>query len=376
LTAAGVIAYDRAMPAVPPDPGAMAVKLGAQVARAVWPVGVKVRDQVDAHRQIGEMLPRVLRLTFCPSGSRDGSLGRAVELAAERLHAVALPQQRQRKPPGRLKRLGTTVRDRIPLRRAPPVALFGQRDFDELLTAWMADALTDTRLLGHIERIECPDHVEPHPAVISARFAAAFFKVLYAEADESRYRTLLLQSLRQADENRAWAKPRLDAVDRVLNGTLGAGITAVVTGGAAELAGASDATTATVALAGAVTAFAMTSTSDRWATRNAKPRLDADVRKAVGGMLRDWAQGEDSSDPPAGDVRSVTERLITAWSDVAPHDPASMSRRVAYLRDAALQAGDGRLAASLLVLGDALLAGERGCAARERALRDVADCVT
>jgi hypothetical protein len=244
----------------------MAVKLGAQIARAVWPVGVKVRDHVDAHRQIGEMLPRVLRLTFCPSGSRDESLTRAVALTAERLHKVALPQQRRRKPPGPLKRLGAKIR--IPLRRSPPVALFGQRDFNELLSAWMADALTDDRLLAHIGRIECPDHVEPHPAVITARFAASYFKVLYRESDDSRYRTLLLQSLRHEDENRAWAEPKLDAVDRVLSGTLGAGIAAVVTGGAAELAGSSDATTATVALAGAVTAFAMASTSSRWAARH------------------------------------------------------------------------------------------------------------
>jgi hypothetical protein len=348
----------------------MALRLGAQVARAVWPAGVKVRDQVDAHRQIGEILPRVLRLTFCPSGSRDESLARAVALTAERLHDVALPQQRQRKPPGPLKRLGATVRNRIPLRRSPPVALFGQRDFNELLSAWMADALTDDHLLAHIERIECPDHVEPHPAVITARFAAAFFKVLYKESDDSRYRTLLLQSLRYADENRAWAQPKLDAVDRVLSGTLGAGIAAVVTGGAAELAGSSDATTATVALAGAVTAFALTSTSSLRATRHAKPRFDAHVRDAVGGMLRDWAERED----PSSNVRSPAERLITAWSDGAPHDPAGMSRRVAYLRDAAHQAGDEHLAATLLGLGDALLAGEDGRAALARALREAAAC--
>ena len=84
--------------------------------------------------------------------------------------------------------------------------------------------------------------------------------------------------------------------------------------------------------------------------------------------------GSGASARSPDDIDSSVPAIAEELSRMRPQELDGRVRRTAYLRDAAHQAGDERLAGALFMLGDALVSTEHESARAplERALRQVA----
>jgi hypothetical protein len=215
------------------------VPVGAvgQVLKLAWAGWVRARDAREAHKAIASVLDIALRRALCPSAPD----ARTVRELALKIFAELQDVPPNAVPSTLIGRFGRRIRFRLPrlLRRnkLPAVASFGHETYDRLLGRWIASAVEDGKFAMDLVRLECPDGA-PDARALADRFPDCFFEALEA-ADESKWRTALLESLKGADEQGEWLEKRRKR--RTTGRATATGlVTGVTAAGAAELAGAGE----------------------------------------------------------------------------------------------------------------------------------------
>jgi hypothetical protein len=332
---------------LPVDP-ATATKIaeaGAKVAKVAWPAGVRVKDQAEAYRQLGEIIPEAVALAVCPEQPDDPAVISARGRIWARLRAAEMPGP-SRKPPG------WAARRMARVRRIPKVSAYAAADFFGLLEEWMIRAVNDAETRALLSRVACGER-SMNATDIAARFSAGFFLIL-GRADDAPWRTSLLDGLRDADRKRRWLNERKDWAESVLQAGVAGGGTAI----AAAAVGASPKEIAASGATAAVLAFAGRTAVERSGSRHASA-IEATMQAAIMRLLDDVRAAVERSHAAGGPPPRNAGAANGAGASAVPLkvDPLLLDH-MKFLRTE-VQTIDPDVAAALFELEDAMLRAAR-----------------
>ena len=223
-------------PGVPPADPLTAAKVGQAligVAANLLPGAARTLKQtVEAHRQIGEVMPVALGRMLCESEAGAEGVAHAVKVTAAQLVRTEVPSQVE---PARLKQIGGAMLRFMLLRRTPPATPYAKRLFDELLSEWIEKTLEEPEVKAAIQQVRCPDGAFD-TATLRVRFPNAFFVALH-DASPTRWRNELLRSIIEAEEAEEKLRRRRKRADQVLRSAAAAAAAGGAVGGASALLG-------------------------------------------------------------------------------------------------------------------------------------------